>query len=161
MNMNHPCEHCPWRKSNQGKRTPWGFYKLANLRRLWNQIRGGGAAQSCHPTDPSHPDHVAAGAKPGATPRECPGSVILVLREFAALQKIAAERGSDTIDAQDTKTYLKRRKKGLKRSGLVYWLVSRYQLGGVPVVGGPKLPDVDMDDQAVGFPAAMEITTDA
>ena len=93
-----PCEQCPWRTANHGKRHPGGFYRKDNLRRLWNQIRKGGI-QSCHPTDPTHEDHRQyAGAKPGAKPLECIGSVILVLREM---------RYADTLDG-DTSEDLQR-----------------------------------------------------
>lgn len=148
--MNKPCEHCPWRLSNQGKKTPWGFYTKTNLRRLWNQIRSGGAEQSCHPTDPGHPDHIAAGAKPGATPRECPGSVILVMREIYSMRD---ETG--TVTPETTKRYLQTRKKGLKKTGLLYYIVQRIQLGGVAFLGGPKMPEVDVDDQEIGLPKEL------
>jgi len=143
-----PCEHCPWRISNHGKRTPWGFYRADNLRRLWNQIRRGGRAQSCHPTDPNHPDHVKAGAKPGNQPQECAGSVILVLQEFTKLKECAAD---GVIDGAAIETYLKKYKHdGLTRQGLLYWLVQRHQLAGVPYVGGEKLPAVDWQMKGMG-----------
>lgn len=145
--MRHPCEHCPWRVSNHGKRTPWGFYTKANLRRLWGQVRRGGA-QSCHPTDPSHPDHVAAGAKKGATPQECPSAVILVLRECERVASYG--NGGNTIDPDGIDRYLAAHKDGLTKSGILYWVVSRIQFGGVPFLGGPKLPDVDMDEEGIG-----------
>ena len=89
-----PCEQCPWRIANHGRRHPGGFYRKDNLRRLWNQIRKGGRLQSCHPTDPGHADHrTYAGAKPGAKPLECIGSVILILREM---------RYADTLDGDTT-----------------------------------------------------------
>lgn len=138
------CQHCPWREANHGKRTPWGFYTAANLRRLWNGIRRGNA-QSCHPTDASHPDHVAAGAKPGAKTKECAGSVILVYREFEKLQTC----GGGTIDETALDRYAREHKDGLTKPGILYWLVQRYQFGGVPFVGGPKLPDVDMHEQGI------------
>lgn len=144
--MRRPCEHCPWRIANHGKPTPWGFYRAANLSRLWNQIRRGGHPQGCHPTDPSHPDHVAAGAKPGATPQECPGSVILVYREFEKLEAF----GNGTITNQAISTYLKTEKTGLTKSGNAYWLIDRYKFGGVPFFGGPKMPEVDMAEEGIG-----------
>jgi len=142
--VSRPCANCPWRIANHGKRTPWGFYTKTNLRRLWNQIRRGGA-QSCHPTDPNHPDHIAAGAKPGATPKECPGSVILIFREFA---KMANDKG--VIEPESCSAYLRDHKDGLTKSGIAYWAVSRLAFGGVRFVGGPKLPDVDVDDPEIG-----------
>jgi hypothetical protein len=148
--MSSPCDQCPWRLSNQGKRHQFGFYTLANLRRLWNQIRRGGGAQSCHLTDPSHPDHVAVGAKPEATARECPGSVIVVLREVE--QMANAER---VVTPESMARYRSTRKKGLTKEGILFWVVSRLQYGGVPFVGGVKLPDVDVTDATVGLPEVL------
>jgi hypothetical protein len=145
------CDQCPWRKANQGKHTPWGFYNKANLTRLWRQIRGGGARQSCHPTDPSHPDHIAAGAKPGAAPRECPGSVILIFREMERMKG-----PNDLVDGDSTKAYLKSRRKGLTKTGIMYWLISRFKMGDTPFFGEGKLPNVDVDDPEIGLPEYLE-----
>jgi hypothetical protein len=111
-------------------------------------VRRGGGQQSCHPTDPSHPDHIAAGAKPGAEPQECPGAVILVLRECEKVASYGAN--GNTIDPAAIDTYLKRHKDGLTKTGLMYWVVSRIQFGGVPFVGGPKLPEVDVAEAGIG-----------
>lgn len=146
-----PCAQCPWRKANQGKKHRHGFYTKANLRRLWNEIRGGGGVQSCHLTDPSHPDHIDAGAKPDAKAQECPGSVILVLRE---VRKMANPQG--VIDTPGVERYLATRKQGLKKNGVLYWCISRIQMGGVPFVGGPKMPVVNEDDPEIGLPPELE-----
>lgn len=146
----NPCAQCPWRLSNQGKRHKFGFYTGANLRRLWNQIRKGGGMQSCHLTDPSHPDHVASGCKETAKARECPGSVIVVVRE---VKKLAGE--NNFIDGEGVERYLKLRRKGLTRAGILYWVISRIQMANVPMVGGPPLPDVDVDDPEIGLPAVL------
>lgn len=146
-----PCDQCPWRRANQGKRHKFGFYTMSNLRRLWNQIRKGGGVQSCHLTDPSHPDHVAVGAKECAKALECPGSVIVVLREIGTMAN-----AEGVVDGSDLPAYFKRRKKhGLTKTGVLYWCVSRMQMGGVPFFGGPKMIDVE-DDPAVGLPESME-----
>ncbi len=142
-----PCAQCPWRLSNQGKRHRFGFYTKANLRRLWNEVRGGGLPQSCHPTDPTHPNH---GAKPDSKPQECSGSVIVVLRE---VRKMADDKG--VIDTPGVDRHLKTRRKGLTKNGIFYWVVSRMQMGGVPVIGGPKLPVVDENDPEIGLPADL------
>lgn len=145
------CDQCPWRRENQGKKHRFGFYSKTNLKRLWGQIRKGGGVQSCHLTDPSHPDHIAVGAKEGAAARECPGSVIVVLREVG---KMADANGVVTGEALPV--YFKRRKKyGLTRAGVLYWCVSRMQLGGVPFIGGPKMIEVE-DDLSVGLPEVFE-----
>lgn len=146
--LKNPCPQCPWRTSNQGKRHFGHFYTKVNLRRLWNQIRKGGGMQSCHLTDPQHPDHIAAGCKEDSVARECPGSVILVLREVA---KMANEK--NVVDTPGMEAYQKSRKKyGLTKSGLRYWLIERIQMGGVAFFGGPKLPEVNVDDAEIGLP---------
>lgn len=148
-----PCAQCPWRTANQGKRTTWGFYSKANLKRLWSGIRRAhdGEAQSCHPTDTSHPDHVAAGAK-GEKPLECAGSVIVVMRE---LLKLADKDNHVTPESCDK--YLAETKgSGLTKKGIQHWLIFRYQLGGVKFVGGAKLPLVNVDDPEVSNPFVKE-----
>ena len=147
MSGKKPCEQCPWRLVNQSKRHPFHFYTKANLSRLWNQIRKGGGMQSCHLTDPSHPDHVAVGAKPGATAQECPGSVILVRREA---MKMADDKG--LIDVEGLTRYKLSRKKGLTKTGILYWIVQRIQFAGQPFVGGEALPEVDDEDVEIGLP---------
>lgn len=150
MSKSAPCAQCPWRKSNHGKPHKFGFYTKANLRRLWNQIRGGGKPQSCHLTDPSHPDH---GAKPSAKAQECPGAVIIVLREVG---KMADDK--KLINSDGVSRYLRERKKfGLKKSGVLYWVVERIQMAGVPFLGGEKLPEVNDDDPEIGLPEEFEV----
>ena len=147
-----PCSQCPWRASNQGKRTPWGFYSQANLRRMWNEIRNGCGVQSCHPTDASHPDHVAAGAKTGAQVKECAGSVILVLRELIDLRG-----GPDVIiGPEEVDAYLARRKRGLKKRALLYYLYERMRLADVPFFGGTRMPDVNVNDKRISLPTYLE-----
>ena len=123
-NVGQPCAACPWRIANHGKRTPGGFYTKRNLRRLWNQIRGGGGLQSCHPTDPGHPDH---GAKPDSKPRECAGSVILVTRELRRVARLSAHGSqAGVIDGAGIEAYLKLEgARGLKRHGFIYYLLAR------------------------------------
>lgn len=149
--LRKPCDQCPWRRENHGKRHKFGFYKASNLRRLWNNIRKGGGVQSCHLTDPSHPDHVASGTKEGAKALECPGSVILVLREVGLMAD-----ANGVVDGTTLPAYFKRRKKhGLTKSGVLYWCVSRMQMADVPFFGGPKMIEVE-DDLAVGLPENLE-----
>jgi hypothetical protein len=151
--LTKPCAQCPWRLSNQGKRHFGSFYTKTNLRRLWNQVRGGGAQQSCHLTDPQHPDHIAAGAKPDSVASECPGSVILVMRELRKISEI----DNGNVDKNTVTEYLRMRKKGLTESGLLYWVVSRHQLGGVQYLGGPKLPQVNEADPEIGLPEEFTV----
>ena len=147
------CEQCPWRRSNHGRRTPTGIFRKANLRRLWNQIRRGEGPQSCHLTDPSHPDHLQAGAPEGATPRECAGSIALVYREQAKLKSIVG--AGDEVMPEHVLQYIEENPRGLRKEGIAYWLVLRQNLAGT-IIGGPPIPEIDMslvvDHDLVGRP---------
>lgn len=145
--MRTPCAQCPWRLSNHGKRHPGGFYRKSNMQRLWNQLRRGGMAQSCHLTDPSHPDHIASGAPLKAQAQECPGSVIVIIRELRKVQGAAESVGTAQID-----TYLAANPRGLTRSGLRYWLLMRASALAGTLLGGKPLPDVDETDPLIGHP---------
>lgn len=138
------CPQCPWLISNHGRRSKGGFYRKDNLRRLWNQVRRGGRQQSCHLTDPSHPDHVAAGADPGAQPRECTGSLVLVTREIEKMRHMAmaANDGDEEIIPDIVESYLRENPKGLSKLGVQYWLIHRILLSGVPMIGGPPIPAI-------------------
>lgn len=153
MAVNKACEQRPWRKTNHGKRSKFGFYTLKNLRRLWNQVRGGDGIQICHLTDPAHPDHVAVGAPKNAKPKECPGSIVLVNREFYA---ILGDRKK--IDAAGLKAYEATRKGGLTKSGILFWVLQRLAFGGVPMIGCSKIPEVE-DDPEIGLPPQLEPKT--
>ena len=148
-----PCPQCPWRKDNQGKRHKNGFYTKQNLTRLWNGCRKGDT-HSCHLTDPSHPHHIEAGAPENAKAKECPGVVILAIREMKKATEANNEMTPASIDR-----YLAARSKGLSKDGLLYWGVQRYLMGGVPVMGGPKLPVVDHEDEAIGLPEYLREET--
>lgn len=145
-----PCDQCPWRRSNHGRRSPGGFYTKKNLRRLWNELRRGGHPQSCHLTDPNHPDHVAAGAPKNAKPQECPGSVVLIVRELLRLAK-----GGTLVGKQHIDNYLLDRPQGLTRTGLAYWLIQRASPLAGTLLGGRPLPEIEAEDAAVGLPAHL------
>ena len=121
-----PCAECPWRTANHGKRHPGGFYRKDNLRRLWNQIRKGGGVQTCHPTDPGHPDHQEyAGAREGSTAQECMGSIVLITRE---LRHAARLSGSETtVEPEGATKYLaeNRVRRGLTLEGLLWTAFQR------------------------------------
>ena len=144
--MKQPCEQCPWRTSKQGKRSSGGFYTKRNLHRLWGQIRRGGAMQSCHLTDPSHPDHLAAGAPANAHPQECLGAVVIVRREIERMAHDGA------IDDETIRGYLNAYRHGLTKEGILYWVLQRLQFGGTPFGRGATLPKVDASDPAIGLP---------
>ena len=131
------CAQCPWRASNHGRRTPGGFYAKRNLQRLWNQIRRGGGIQTCHLTDQSHPDHVAAGAREDRDEKhECMGSVVMVVRELEVLKDSAP---GDVIQPEHVEAYLKvsPKRKGLTKTGLMYYILARQH---EPPVGEGVLP---------------------
>lgn len=135
-----PCSHCPWRRANQGTRHPHGWYSKKNLRRLWSGLRSGKApGMSCHPTDPNNevPEGHGTPAPDGNQPTECAGALIMVQRE---LRRFEAE----------SSTYLKTRKRGLTREGLLWWGVSRCSMAGTPF-GGPSMPLIKDDDPDIGF----------
>ena len=149
-----PCSDCPWRLSNHGKRHPGGFFRKDNLRRLWNQIRKGGGMQTCHPTDPSHPDHRKyGGAKEDADTLECIGSVVLVTREMLHAARLG--KSNTTVDVTGAELYLKQSpaRKGLTRAGLLWAAVVRtipMPVGiGIPM---PALSQRTVDSEEIGRP---------
>lgn len=142
------CAQCPWRLTNQGKPHPDGFYLLSNLRRLLTGLRNG-ESNSCHLTDPSHPDHVKAGARVDSKALECAGAIVLVRRELAELANPSRE-----ITAESAKHYEEQRRGGFTRRGIVKWTVERIAFAGVPFLGGRPIPEVE-DDAAIGLPAKL------
>lgn len=131
--MAKPCPDCPWRKSNQGKPHPHGWYSRRNLRRLWAGLRSGKApGMTCHPTDPDNlvPEG-HRGAPEGSRPKECAGALLLVQRELRKLEK-TPER------------YLKENRDGLTRSGVAFWALERCVLANTPF-GGTSLRAIGED----------------
>ena len=149
-----PCSDCPWRIANHGRRHPGGFFRKDNLRRLWNQIRKGGGMQTCHPTDPSHPDHRKyGGAKEGSDALECIGSIVLVTREIVHAARLG--KSQTTVDVAGAELYLKesRTRKGLTRSGLLWAAVLRAT--PLPVGVGMPMPALNrqtVDSAEIGRP---------
>ncbi|MDE2688538.1 MAG: hypothetical protein OXI16_13725 [Chloroflexota bacterium] len=140
------CEQCPWRRSNHGKRQENGFYTKANLRRLWKEVRSGEGVQTCHLTDPNHPEHVAAGAAESATPHECAGSIALVAREIRKFEKLIEEGYDDPY-----REYKRRESRGMGREGFWYWMM---RAGDSSNMLTEKLPTIDAnlveDEELVG-----------
>ena len=96
------------------------------MRSAWDR-----APQSCHLTDHSYPDHLAAGASPTAITRECAGSVMLVLREMGQLARPGG----------DPDRYLEERPDGLTGQGLIHWTG---RMGARPKPYGPApLPGIE------------------
>lgn len=136
------CAHCPWRESNQGKRTPGHYYTAANLRRLWTGLRTGDApGMTCHPTDPNNPVPEGCPAVPeGTETKECTGSLLLVMRELKMIEKFG-----------DVMPYLRMRGRvGLSKDGVVHWVLGRVKLGGTIMGSGAALPALD-DDPGVQY----------
>ncbi len=133
------CKECPWRKSNQGKRTKGGFYTKANLRRLWAGLRTGEApGMTCHGADPRGK---AIDAEPvedlgGESKVECAGALLLVQRE---LRKIEA----------DPSSYPFRLRTALARRGAWWWGIGRCAMADTPM-GGPSMPVVEEDPDISG-----------
>ena len=157
-----PCEQCPWRVANHGKRHPGGFYRKDNLRRLWNQIRKGGRLQSCHPTDPGHEDHRKySGAKAEAKPVECIGSVILILREMHYADTLDG-RTNEVLSGTDFDRYMAetKQRRGLTREGLLYQGFTRALPR--PMGDGTPLPSVSeelLNSPAYGRPDEPPLPT--
>ena len=120
--VQQPCAECPWRTANHGRRDPRKFYTKRNLQRLWNQIRKDGGVQSCHPTDPQHPDH---GAKPDSKPQECAGSIVLITREMRIAGNMAGAKDELTPESSEAYLRISNERKGLTRQGLLYHCLMR------------------------------------
>lgn len=70
-----PCEGCPFRSANHGKRIPKGVYSKANAQRLWTGVSKGERVVCFEADTLSGP------------PEECSGSLILVTRHLHTLRK--------------------------------------------------------------------------
>ena len=79
------CATCPWRVVNHGKPHKAGWYRLANLKRLWAGLRSGRApGMICHSTDPKNGEYGgSAPIKPGHE-AACGGAMFLLLRNVNA-----------------------------------------------------------------------------
>lgn len=129
------CATCPWRKCNHGKPHPAGWYKLANLKRLWNGLRTGNApGMVCHSTDTRSVEYGSTKAVPEcARTTECGGAIFLVIQHVNDCGK------SEWSD------YRARHRFPLTKNGLRFW-ASR-------ALFPPFVPSVTVDDpEAVGLP---------
>jgi hypothetical protein len=142
--MSRACAQCPWRKSNQGKSHPDGWYTKKNLQRLWAGMRTGEApGMTCHPTDPNNPTPKGWKDVPKeAETKECAGALLLVTRELKLLEK-------------DVDGYRKMKRKGLNKFGLHFWAMVRCHFAGTPV-GGPPIPVIDEDPDIYYEPLALK-----
>lgn len=147
------CDHCPWRRSNQGLKTPGGWYTKKNLRRLWTRLRRG-ESMSCHPTDPrmNHDDEACPPdyrpAAPGTEVRECMGALILQQREVMRVQAM-----NDPDDPSSILAYFRGRRPGLTRQGLAA-VYERALFAGA--LGGKEMPKPDLSDDDVYYEPLAE-----
>jgi hypothetical protein len=104
------CATCPWLKGNQGQPHPAGWYRLSNLKRLWDGLRTGKApGMICHATDAEGVDYGSTKAIPATVQRrECAGALILRIRH-------ANEAGA----CHDLKEYQARHRYPMTRGGLL------------------------------------------
>lgn len=118
------CATCPWRKKLQGTKHPAGWYKLANLKRLWNGMRTGAApGMVCHASDPGSTEYGSTKVVPeGTEKRECAGALQLIYTEIEILNK-----------NPDIKVYRASRTSPMTRDGIGYWL-QRYVFGKPPAI---------------------------
>ena len=136
-----PCSACPWRRENQGKRHPGGWYSLKNLKRLWSGLRRG-VAMSCHPTDPRNP--VPEGMPTpnvGDATHECTGALILQQRELMLAQENFHS---------DTREYRKARPFGMPRAGFAQ-LVARALFGGTIALPGQAMARPNLNERSVFY----------
>lgn len=142
------CNACPWRRSNQGKRTSGGWYSRANLQRLWNGLRTSKApGMTCHPTDPRNPpSDSGVQAKPEAETQECYGALLLIAREVSLGSALADKHGKDAF-----KLYRFARPKGLTRAGMSHWVL-RFAFNAPQLTGLAALPTVFTEDSDIQHP---------
>lgn len=144
------CSHCPWRISNQGKRTTDGFYSKANLHRLWSVMKQG-ELMSCHPTDPRMNEFESAPrVRDGATTHICTGATILAQREWMRFQTIAQAHP----DRDPFRVYRALEGPRMTRDGL-FATAMQASVGEsnplITAVGHPDLGDLDVQYLALGL----------
>jgi len=144
-----PCDACPWRIANQGKRKPRAWYSLSNLRRLWSGLRDG-ERMTCHPTDPDNPLPPGARALPeDVKTRECTGALIVVQREVTKFQECAAQ--AEAAGKRDGfGRYQKMQPCGMTIGGIL--ATAERALFGGTVLGGTKMTLPNLNDDEIGAP---------
>lgn len=118
------CATCPWRKQLQGTKHPAGWYKLTNIKRLWNGIRTGNApGMVCHSSDPGSIEYGSTKVIPeNVEKRECAGALQLIYHELHVVQ-----------DYTDLKEYRKRRVAPFTKAAIAHWF-SRTIFGKPPAI---------------------------
>lgn len=112
------CESCPWLTKNHGKPHPAGWYKPANLKRLWNDLRTGRApGMVCHSSDPKSIDYGSTSkVKDTCKPRECAGALLMVAKHLNEVSA-ASEAGDKKLA-----TYKAKHRFPLTRDGIRNWI---------------------------------------
>ena len=126
--MNEPCDGCPWRRANHGRRQPRGVHTQGNIQRLWNEIRNGKRTMTCND---AKPDENRNKNGPTAAP-ECTGSVILVMREVLYIAALGKSPG--VMEPDDVEEYLKEHTKsrnGLTKKGIYDTVLRRLMPKGL------------------------------
>jgi len=121
----------------QGTKHPAGWYKLTNLKRLWNGLRTGKApGMVCHSSDPGSTEYGNTKTIPETSEkRECGGALQLLYTEFDVLNK-----------THNIREYASGRVSPLTK-GAIAGIVSRKIFGSLPEV-------IPCDD--VGLPWKQE-----
>lgn len=117
------CATCPFLACNKDKEHPAGWYKAANITRLWNGLRTAKApGMVCHSSDPSSADYGSTKTvHPDTDRRPCAGALILLIKHC-----------NEAGGAPTIKEYQARHAHPLTRAGLRYWL-SEYIFGKMRV----------------------------
>lgn len=145
-----PCKTCPFRASNVGKVEPRKWFTVKNLLRIWNGVRRGKApGMLCHRTDVNAADYGMKPAPPGTVAQECAGLLVVVARH-AKLIEAACQKGGAPREVWLRYTRVVARP--FSRMAFVGGWVPRLALGGVPIVGGEPVPNVDVDEPDVKEP---------
>jgi hypothetical protein len=90
-----------------------------------------GERMSCHPTDPRSVPKAAALAET----HECAGALVLIQREIVKLSEFPGPHAF--------RLYRKAHPRGLTKEGVAVF-ISRTKLANMPIVGGPKMPLLDL-----------------
>lgn len=130
-----PCQSCPFRINNWGKRVPKGVYREANLRRLWTGLSAG-ERLAC-----------AERVAPAAPPRDCSGALLLVTRHLHALRN------------QTFESYQRVSPTPLTQQGVSRW-VNRLAFGaeGVALADDAVTPEPTPARTEVGVPWNCSVT---
>lgn len=126
------CDTCPFLVGNHGKKHPAGWYRRANIRRLWDGLRTAKApGMVCHSSDP---DSVTYGSikaiHPDVKKRECAGALILIIKHVNDAGKFKVFRD-----------YQRQHAKPLTLRALRYW-VDRYVFMQLPSVDSHRSDEV-------------------